>query len=38
MISDGSCDTDDSNEKSNDVENLVLHHMNKLQFKIYYNR
>jgi len=32
MISEGSCDTEDW---SNDAENSVLHHNNKLQLKIY---
>ncbi len=35
MISEGSCDTEDS---SNDAENLALHHKNILHFKIYSNR
>jgi len=32
IISEGSCDTEDW---SNDIENSVLHHMNKLHFKTY---
>jgi len=32
LISDGSCDTEDW---SNDAKNSVLHHRNKLHFKIY---
>ncbi len=32
MISEGSCDTEDL---SNDAENTVLHHRNKLHFKMY---
>ncbi len=32
MNSEGSCDTEDW---INDAENSALHHMNKLQFKIY---
>ncbi len=35
MISEGSCDTEDW---SNDAENSVLHHSNKLHFTIYSNR
>ncbi len=35
MISEGSCDTEDS---SNDAENSALHHKNILHFKIYSNR
>ncbi len=35
MISEGSCDTEDW---SNNAENSASHHMNKLHFKIYYNR
>jgi len=35
MIYEGSCDTDDW---SNDAENLVWHYRNKLHFKIYSNR
>ncbi len=35
MISEGSCDTEDW---SNDAENSVLHHRNKLYFKEYKNR
>ncbi len=34
MISEGHCDTEDW---SNDSENTVLHHRNKLHFKIYSN-
>jgi len=32
MIAEGSCETEDW---SNDAENLALHHKNKLHFKIY---
>ncbi len=32
MISEGSCDTEDW---SNDAENLALHHVNKLHFKMH---
>ncbi len=35
MISEGSCDTEDW---SNDAENSVLRHRNKLYFKIYSHR
>ncbi len=35
MISEGSCDTEDW---SNDAENSVLRHRNKLYFKVYSNR
>ncbi len=31
MISEGSCDTEDSN----DAENSALHHRNKFYFKVY---
>ncbi len=34
MISEGWCNTENSN---NDAENSVLHHRNKLHFKIYSN-
>jgi len=35
VSSEGSCDTEDC---SNDAENLALHHRNKLYFKLYSNR
>ncbi len=35
MISEGSFDTEDW---SNDAENSVLHHKNKIHFKLYSNR
>jgi len=35
MISEGSCDTEDW---SNETENSALHHRNKLDFKIYFTR
>ncbi len=35
MIYEGSCDTEDW---SKDAENAVLHHRNKLCFKVYKNR
>ncbi len=35
MISEGSCDTEDS---SNDAENLALRHRNELYFKICLNK